>query len=157
MTIWRSFTPPHQDPDEVRMTLGEHLEELRSRMIRALVGLAVGTVICFGFISQIVAFLNKPVYDALRAHGLEPEVIVLHPAEQLITDLKVAIIVGLICSAPYRLTQIWGFIAAGLYPTERRWVNRFAPISITLFFVGAFFELIVVGPFILHFMVGYRD
>jgi len=72
------------------------------------------------------------------------------------TDVKLALIVGLILTAPYVLTQLWGFVSAGLYSHERKWVQRFVPISIVLFFVGAFFFLIVVTPLALKFFVGYK-
>jgi Sec-independent protein secretion pathway component TatC len=72
-------------------------------------------------------------------------------------ELKVAMIAGLIVTAPYALTQIWGFVAAGLYPHERKWVRRFTPVSIALFFVGAAFMLLVVAPVMLDFLLSYRS
>jgi Sec-independent protein secretion pathway component TatC len=125
-------------------------------MIRALVGLAVGAAICFGLSKFIMGFLTSTMYAVLEAQGYPPEIRSLHPAESFITELKVSLIVGFILSAPYSLMQIWGFIAAGLYPHERRWVNRFAPVSIALFFTGAAFLLIVVSPLLLNFLIAYR-
>lgn len=137
------------------MTLGEHLEELRTRVIRALVALAVGAIICHCFIDKIMGFLTSPVYAAYRKHGLKPAMQTLGPAEQFLTYLKVAIIVGFILSAPYSMWQIWKFVAAGLYQRERRWVYRFAPTSIALFFAGALFLLLVVSPLLLDFLLSY--
>lgn len=135
------------------MTLGEHLEELRSRLIRAIVGLAVGAILCWIFIDQVVGFLVAPMFAVLRQNNIEVRMVSLNPAENLLTFLKVALIVGFILSAPYSLTQIWGFVAAGLYAHERGWVRRFAPASIILFFAGAAFLLIIVLPLLLNFLV----
>jgi len=143
-------------PDDVRMTLGEHLEELRSRVIRAIIGLFVGAMLCYVFVDKVVAFLCLPMYEVLLSQGFEPKITYLNPAEPFFTDLKIAFIVGLIVSAPYSLMQIWGFIAAGLYPNERKWVSRFAPVSITLFFIGAGFLLTIVSPLLIRFLVSYR-
>jgi len=145
---------PH--PDEVRMTLGEHLEELRSRLIRAILAIVIGAGVCYLFIDLVQGFLLWPVFEMLKRHGYSKEMTYLNPAEPFITDLKVAAIVGVILSAPYSLVQIWGFIAAGLYPHERKWVRRFVPASIGLFFTGVAFLLIIVSPLLLHFFLSYK-
>jgi Sec-independent protein secretion pathway component TatC len=77
--------------------------------------------------------------------------------EVFMMDLKVAFIAGFILTAPYALVQIWGFIAAGLYPHERKWVRRFVPVSIALFFIGALFMLFVVAPVMLNFFIDYGN
>ncbi|MHC4444740.1 MAG: twin-arginine translocase subunit TatC [Planctomycetota bacterium] len=155
MKIRRFSRGEYPNPDEVRMTLGEHLDELRSRMIRAIVGLLLGAVICFFFIEHVFAFLCYSLFVVLERNGYDPKLISLNPAEIFITYLKVSIIVGFIISAPYSLVQLWGFIAAGLYPRERKWVRRFVPVSITLFFTGAGFLLLIVIPLLLNFLLFY--
>lgn len=154
--LFRSV-PKDQHPDEVRMTLGEHLDELRSRLIRALVALFIGAMLCYFFIDEIMGFLTSPLFAVLRANGIETRMVALNPAENFITFLKVAVIVGFILSAPYSITQIWGFVAAGLYPHERKWVRMFAPASIILFFTGALFLLLVAAPLLLSFLVTYKN
>lgn len=146
----------HPDPDEVRMTLGEHLEELRSRIIRALVAMLIGALVCWGFVGYITGLLTWPMYKVLAAHDQPTDMYQMAPQELFLMDLKVAMVSGFIVTAPYALAQIWGFVAAGLYRHERRWVRRFVPISISLFFVGAFFMLFVVAPAMLDFFVDYR-
>jgi sec-independent protein translocase protein TatC len=153
--FFRSGAATH--PDDVRMTLGEHLEELRSRIIRAMIGLLAGAILCYVFVDKVVAFLCLPMYEVLRSQGFEAKITYLNPPEMFLTDLKIAFIVGFIVSAPYSLTQIWGFIAAGLYPNERKWVSRFAPVSIALFFIGAGFLLTIVSPLLIRFLVSYRS
>lgn len=152
--FFRQRETPH--PDDVRMTLGEHLEELRSRIIRALIGLFAGAILCYCFVDKVQAFLCLPMYEVLRSQGMEAKITYLNPPEMFLTDLKIAFIVGFILSAPYSLTQIWGFIAAGLYANERKWVSRFAPVSIALFFIGAGFLLTIVSPLLIRFLVSYR-
>lgn len=147
--------PAGNNPDDVRMTLGEHLEELRTRLIRALIGLFIGAVVCYMFVDYVEGFLIWPVDAIYQSRGLDADIRTLGPAERFMTDLKVAIIVGLIVSAPYSITQIWGFIAAGLYPNERKWVRGFAPVSIALFFTGAIFLIVVVNPLLLKFLLTY--
>jgi sec-independent protein translocase protein TatC len=143
-------------PDEVRMTLGEHLEELRSRIIRAIIALVLGGILCYVFIDYIEGFFTTALFSVLRSHGLPAEMSYFSVAETFVTDFKLAFIVGFIVTAPYILTQLWGFVGAGLYPHERKWVRRFVPVSIALFFVGAFFFLIVVTPIFLDFFISYR-
>ena len=138
------------------MTLGEHLEELRSRLIRAVVGLLLGAVICYNFIGYVLAFLCYPMFVILERNGYETKLTFLNPAENFITHIKVSIIVGFIISAPYGLVQLWGFVAAGLYSHERKWVRRFVPVSIALFFTGAVFLLLIVSPLLLNFLISYR-
>lgn len=138
------------------MTLGEHLDELRSRLIKAIAALVIGAIVCFIFVRYIVAFILWPVFLILEKHGHAAEIKAFSPPETIITDLKVAFIVGFILTAPYSLAQIWGFIATGLYPHERKWVQRFVPVSIGLFFTGAAFMLVVVSPLLLDFLLSYR-
>jgi sec-independent protein translocase protein TatC len=143
-------------PDEVRMTLGEHLDELRSRLIKALVALVAGALIAFVLRYYVMGFLCWPVLATLKDHNLPTELKFLNPAEAFLTELKVSLIVGFIISAPISLSHVWGFVAAGLYPHERKWVQRFAPVSIVLFFVGALFLLLIVSPILLNFLLSYR-
>ncbi len=157
MALFDRFFPEYPNPDEVRMTLGEHLEELRSRVVRALIGLAVGTGVCFMFVKQIMGLLAMPIMAALDAEGYPTELYYLNPPEALLTELKISLICGFIAAAPYSAMQIWGFVAAGLYAKERRWVRRFAPVSVVLFFTGVAFLLLVVSPLLLQFLVSYRS
>jgi sec-independent protein translocase protein TatC len=157
MAIWRRTKPDYVNPDDVRMTLGEHLEELRSRLIRAIIALVVGAVICFIYSDELLGFLCAPIFAILRKEGYPTELGFFSPAEAFMISLKVAIIVGFILTAPFSIAQIWGFVAAGLYPKERKWVRRFAPTSIVLFFTGAAFLLIVAAPMLYGFLLSYQN
>lgn len=157
MAMWRRTNPDYPNPDDVRMTLGEHLEELRTRLIRAIIALAIGAVVCFIYSDELLGFLCAPIFAILRKEGYPAELGFFSPAEAFMISLKVAIIVGFIITAPFSLTQIWGFIAAGLYPHERKWVRRFAPASIALFFTGAGFLLLIAAPLLYSFLLTYQN
>lgn len=156
MRLRRRGTNPETSPDDVRMTLGEHLEELRTRVLRSVIALGVGAVLCYLFVDYIEAFMTAGLYRVLREHGYPSEIVYNGVTETFVTDFQLALVLGLIVTAPYILTQLWGFVAAGLYPNERRWVRRFVPVSIGLFFVGALFFLTVVTPLFLNFFVSYK-
>ena len=157
MGRFSKFTGHDLHPDDVRMTLGEHLEELRSRVVRALLALGVGAILCYVFIDNVMGLLTSPVFAVYHRHGIDPTMLALSPAEMLLTDLKVSMIVGFILSAPYSIWQVWGFVAAGLYKNERRWVYRFAPASVALFFTGVLFLFFIVSPLLLDFLLTYRQ
>ncbi len=139
------------------MTLGEHLEELRSRLIKLLIGLAVGAGVCFYWRDRLMQILLGPTFSVLRRKGLAPELVALDPLEPFMTTLKVSILIGFILSAPWGLYQIWAFVAAGLYKRERRFVQQFIPVSIVLFMTGALFFLFVVMPMMLFFLIGFME
>jgi len=136
------------------MSFGEHLEELRWRLIRALVAVGVGTVVAFAFSEHVMAFLVRPLVLAMRNRGLSPTLLALQPTEVFVVVLKMSLLTGLIISAPYALYQIWAFVAAGLYPHERRWVTRIFPISVGLFAGGVAFLFYIVLPLVLNFLIG---
>src|SRR5215470_15682333 len=145
------------NPNEVRMSFGEHLEDLRWRLLKALIGLAIGTGICMYFGSEILGFLTTPFNKAMIANGYKPEMIIIDPTEAFMRYFHTALVFGIGLSAPYGLYQVWQFVAAGLYPNERRWVAMFAPASMLLFFSGVLFLVKVVLPITMTFLVWTVD
>ena len=107
-------TKEKTDPLDTTMSLGDHLEELRTRLLLALAGLAVGAVVCLFFGKTIISFLQAPYSKLMPDHPL----IVLAPAEAFLTYMKISLISGLVVASPWVFYQIWMFIAAGLYPQE---------------------------------------
>lgn len=157
MALLDRFLPREdRDPDDVRMTLGEHLDELRARLIRCLIGLTLGAVLCAFFIDDIEGGLTSALFDVMRRHGYSPDMTYTGIAEPFLADFQLILILGLIVSAPYILMQLWGFVASGLYKHERAWVRRFVPVSIGLFFAGAAFFIVIVIPLFLDFFIGYK-
>ena len=93
-------------PDETKMTLGEHIEELRRSLIRAVVGVAVGMAICLALGDQIMQWMCWPIAAAMRSADLPIHLRTLAPAESFSTYFKVCLSLGVILSAPYGLWQI---------------------------------------------------
>jgi sec-independent protein translocase protein TatC len=141
-------------PIDTTMSLGDHLEELRIRLILALVGLVVGSVICLIFCPKIIAFIEKPY---LKAMGQQATLQTLAPADGIISYIKIALISGLILSSPWVFYQLWMFVAAGLYPHERRYIYLATPFSAALFVTGALFFIRVVAPLTLKFLVNFNQ
>lgn len=144
------------DPVEKRLTLGEHLEELRSRVIRSLLGVAGGFTLCYAFIDKLMWVVLRPYKAAMASidsTGTRP--LALRPAESFMNYLKIAFIGGLFLAGPFILYQMWQFISAGLYKTERRAVLAYLPLSIFLFLVGCVFGYAFLVPAALEFLVGF--
>jgi len=143
-----------QDPLDSTMSLGDHLEELRSRLIRALIGLGIGAVICLVFCSKIIAFIEGP-YIGVMGEGSRLQT--LAPADGIISYIKIALVSGLILSSWWVFYQLWMFVAAGLYSNEKRYVHLAAPFSAALFVTGALFFIMVVAPLTLGFLVKFNE
>ncbi len=138
-----------RDPLETTMSLGDHLEELRARLILALLGLGVGIVICIFLARNIIKILEVP-YKQVMGDKL---MITLSPGEGFSAYFKIVLIAGLIITSPWVFYQLWMFVAAGLYPHERRYVQIAVPFSALLFITGALFFLFGVAPSALKFLV----
>jgi len=167
------------------MSLGDHLEELRTRILLALAGLALAFILCLVFGKQIISFAKWPYVTAVtqvleeeareqakdeqqtgsaseqipKPIDVSREVILttLAPAEVIISYIKICLISGLLLSSPWVFYQLWMFVAAGLYPHERRYVNVAAPFSALLFIAGALFFLSIVAPICLKFFIKSSD
>lgn len=140
---------------EVRMTLGEHIEELRRRLIRSLISIAVGMVLCFAFGEYLMMLIQWPL--AAATGGAAPRLKAFSLAEGFNVYFRVALLAGAILSSPYWLYQLWRFIAAGLYERERRAVRRMVAPSVVLLIVGVLFFIIVVAPLIIRFFIQFSQ
>ena len=136
------------------MSLGDHLEELRLRLLLALAGLVVCAVICLFFGSKIIAFIEKPYIDVM---GREARLQTLAPADGFVSYMKISLISGLLLSSPWVFYQLWMFVSAGLYPKEKRYVHLATPFSAALFVTGALFFVFVVAPITLGFLVKFNE
>lgn len=136
--------------DDVKMPLTAHLEELRSRLIKALVAVGIGFGACYFFVERLMAWLIEPVK---RLDPDRVQIIGTGIAEAFFTKLKVALIAGIFLSSPAILYQIWQFVAPGLYDEEKRYMKPFVFFG-TLFFVsGAYFCYRFVFPTAFGFFV----
>ena len=108
-----------------------HFVELRSRLIKSLVAVFVGSLVCFSFSPTFYAFMAEPIYGALpEAHR---ELIFLNPVEPFFVYLKISILAGFILTSPFVFFQIWRFIAPGLYAHERRAIIPLVGCSTIIF------------------------
>lgn len=138
------------------MSFGDHLDELRARLIKALVGIAIGAAIGLTFGKEILGILCYPLFIAQIANGLPPQLQVLAPTAAFVSYLKIGLLSGLILAMPWVLYQIWMFVLSGLYSHERRFVRYLVPASSGLFAVGVGFLYLVVLPIVLHFFIRFN-
>lgn len=141
------------DPDATRMSFGDHLEELRRRLLYALIGFVIAVVVCFNIGGAIIETLTTPYYIAMHEQGFDPRMVQLNPIESFVEYFKITMEFALVLSAPWILYQLWLFVAAGLYASEQRIVKLFAPTSIVLFVVGASFMVLIVLSGLLAFLI----
>ena len=137
------------------MSLIEHLEELRRRLIHTAIYLVVGFFVAYGFHNRLTDLLEQPLNTALTRHHLPTGLVFLNPIEPFNFSLKLSFIAGAIMASPFILYQVWLFISPGLYRHEKRYVWPFMGATITLFLGGAFFGYHYVYPGALDFLLGY--
>ena len=134
--------PEVADTGKGRMTLVEHLTELRRRLVISAVAVAVGAVIAFILYSHILGFLAGPYKSITHGHHL----IVTDPLEAFATRLKIAAWAGVFLASPVLLWELWRFITPGLHPREKRYAIPFIAASIVLFMLGAAVALLTLKP-----------
>jgi sec-independent protein translocase protein TatC len=145
------------DPDEFRMTIGEHLEELRKRLIYGIVGLIVALIGCMVYCERMLALLCWPLFRGLQKHHINPQLVTNGLTEGFMTYLQVSIICGLIIAGPWIIYQLWLFIAAGLYLNERKTVTKYIPLSIALMLIGVLFVYVLVLPLTVDFFLTFTS
>ena len=154
--------PPPEEPEDdgeegmLRMSFLQHLEELRSRLIRALLGFGVAFVACIGFSMQLWDIIRAPAFDAMVKIGIkDPELVIIEPMESfMIIWFKLPLVVSIFVASPWVLYQIWAFIAPGLYKRERRWAVPFVAVTAGLFISGGLFAYFVAFRYGLAFLLG---
>lgn len=132
-----------------RMTLMEHLEELRDRIVRSLIALTVAFFGCWIFVERIADFLAQPVYDALPGKKLA----FLGVTDAFVLYVKVAALAALFLASPIVLYQFWRFVSPGLYRRERFYAIPFVVIGSLFFLAGGAFAYYVAFPFAVDFLL----
>lgn len=132
-------------------TLLSHLLELRTRLMRAVVAVAVAFVPCAYFANDLFEFMSEPLKAKLPKGASLVATSVMSP---FTTPFKLAFMVGLFLAMPVVLGQIWGFVAPGLYRHEKRFAAPLLISSILLFYVGVAFAYFLVFPVMFQFFVG---
>jgi sec-independent protein translocase protein TatC len=165
-----------------RMTLGEHLDELRRRLFLGVLAVALAFVASLFFRHEITRVILRPhrqcvhwlnasfQAEAERAVARDPalreryfasdgafrlalddRLVTLAPTEAMWFTLKVAGYAALFAGSPFLLWQLWLFVAAGLYPSERRWMRYFFPPALLLFLSGVVFSYLVLVPYGMYY------
>ena len=159
--VARTTSSRVQSPDEARMTLAEHLRELRRRLVISALAVIVATGVAFGLHTHIQHIVTHP-YCGLPAHYrpvfLQDRcaLIVSGVLDPFTVTLKLSLYAGLLFSAPIWLWQLWRFVTPGLYKRERQWALTFVVSSTLLFAAGAFVAYITM-PNGLRFLLGFAS
>jgi len=149
--------PANRVVEGTRMSFGEHLEELRSRLILALAGVMITTIVALIYGKDILAIICLPLLIVQQLNGLPPNLQVLAPTAAFVAYLKIGFLSGIILSMPWLLYQAWLFVATGLYKHERRFVHLLIPVSVGLFVTGVLFLYFIVLPLVLHFFIKFNS
>jgi sec-independent protein translocase protein TatC len=142
--------PPVVAPSDDRvMSLVDHLGELRTRLFRAILAVAVGGLIGFAVSDQAINVLSAPIPGdtPLYFTGL---------GDAFVIKLRVAVVIGIILAMPVLLYQIWAFVAPGLTPAERRTVRPWIPIALLFFAMGVGIAYIVL-PYAATFLISFES
>lgn len=137
------------------MTIGEHLDELRARLVRSLAAFVLACLLCIWPAKYLLQLIARPYVLALHKHDQPANFLQTSPVEVILIYVKVVVFAGLVISAPYIIHQIWSFVAAGLYKREKTWIYKLVPVSIGLFVTGVVFMYLFVLLLALNFLVGF--
>jgi len=138
---------------DTTMSLGDHLEELRFRIIYALVGFGIAAAICMIFGKYLVAFIEVPY---IRIMGDKAQLQSIDPAEGFMSYMEIAMIAALVISSPWIFYHLWKFVSVGLYPHEKRYVYIAVPLCSMLFVAGALLFIFIIAPATLNFFVYFN-
>jgi sec-independent protein translocase protein TatC len=140
-------SPPPGPPanDTAVMSLVDHLSELRSRIFRCVLAIAVGSVVGF--------YLSTPIIEALAAPA-GGRLLNLAPGDAFFIVLRVSVVVGIILAMPVLLYQVWAFVAPGLTSEERRTVRPWIPLALLFFAIGVAVAYVVL-PFAMAFLLSF--
>jgi len=139
------------EPEGQRLSLAEHLGELRSRLLRCTLAVLVLGILGLVFARPIFGFLMRPVLDALPPG--QRSLIYTSGIEELNVLMKVGLYAGIFLSTPVILWQLWGFVSPGLYPAERRYAAPFVLLGSLAFLAGAAFCYFVLLPTMFRFLL----
>jgi sec-independent protein translocase protein TatC len=145
------------DDDEdgmLRMSFMDHLAELRSRILKMILGVIIAAVASLAFCQQLWNFVRQPAAEALTNLGYKPDLVAITPMEQFnVIWFKMPFICAIFIASPWILYQIWAFISPGLYRRERRWAAPFILCSAGLFILGGVFAYFVIFRYGLTFLL----
>lgn len=148
---------PKRELSEGEMSFGDHLEELRSRLVRALAATFVAFFVLFANGREVMAIVVEPYRSVARDLHIASALNNFAPGSAFFGTMKVSLLAAVIVSAPVWIWQGWAFISVGLYKNERTWVYRFGPLMVGLFCAGVFFGYRVLIPTGLQYLLSFQD
>ena len=146
--------PKLSTPDD-RMTLTQHLTELRTRVIRSLLAVIVGIILMLAFYDQVLEFMRRPYKELCDTHQkLNCDLQFLSPTEGFTTRLSICTYGGIILALPVILWQVWRFIVPALHKNEKQYAVPFILSSVILFLMGAVVAYLTLTP-ALEFLIAW--
>jgi len=142
-----------QKSSDTAMSIGDHIEELRIRIIWSIIPPLPLAILFFFLADTIVRWFLIPLHIVLEDHGLPTQVQVLSPPEFLLAEMKIALGAAILAAGPWILIQLWKFVSPGLHIHERRFVYFLIPLSTLLGAGGLLLMYFFMLPVILDFMV----
>jgi len=133
-----------------------HLTELRSRLVKSTIYLFIIFIICYFFAENIYSFLVSPYAEAVRDDEINRRMIFTALHETFITYLKVAFFAALFISSPVILTQVWKFVAPGLYKYEKKALLPYLIATPTLFLLGGMLVYYLIMPLAIKFFLSFE-
>ena len=140
--------------EEEKIPFTDHLEELRERIIKSFIAVAVGFAVCYGFKEKLFELITRPLIAVMEKGD---QLIFTGLPEAFFTYLKVAFLAGLILAGPVIIYQFWMFVAPGLYKKERRVMIPIVVLSTFFFLGGALFGYFIVFPWGFQFFLSFAS
>lgn len=162
---------PHDQSDQVRMQLGDHLEELRWRLLKVIVVVVLATIVAFLFSVHLKLIAVQPLQQAIAIVGPETaEQMGLNPdpdaarqlrgrslAEPAITSFTISMLAALMIAFPYAVWQLWGFVRPALHRHETGLAFLFIPSAVIFFYVGAILGYLFALPWFYAWLIQYAS
>ncbi len=153
--------------EELRMPFWSHLEELRKRLIHAVLWIGGGFILCFNYSEDLLKLLMRPMntrlvmghsfpFFSVTANQVQQKLHYTTLVEPFWAHLKIGLIAGVMVAFPMIMYQVWKFISPGLLPRERRYVGYFVFFSTGFFAVGVLFCYSLLLPFAIPFLLSYK-
>lgn len=153
-----NFQTHEEENEEERLVGGgktmsflDHLDELRQRVIKSLVGVVLCFFLCLGYSTELIRFFEAPLREVLTesAHTLH----FTGPLDVFLTSIRMSVLAAIVMSCPVWLFQFWKFFEPALYQRERRYILPFVLASVLLFFAGIAFSYYGILPIALEFLI----
>ena len=144
------------DENEKKSSFVEHLTELRSRLVKSIVYLFLFFIVCYFFAENIYSFLVAPYADAVKDDGLNRRMIFTALHETFVTYLKVAFFTAMFITSPIILTQVWKFVAPGLYKNEKKALLPYLILTPILFLLGGMLVYYLIMPLAIKFFLSFE-